>query len=317
MTKHEYTEPCEDLFNEKQIRSKYSKRFNRLAAKKGPIEAGVILFTHVFLATLMAYASYNLWSVDPILGGFFYLLTVIFIGFRYRALANILHETTHHCFVKNKKHNDILSNCICILLFYSFRGYRDHHWSHHKFTGDYAKDLEFSPIEDFNLHQPINKNMFFAHLTRILKLGHLSHYIGGIAFDKREAKPWLLLRLVYILTLLGLCLFTDATFIVIGYVIVPIFLVIPTITYVMDIMDHSGLLNKNNRSLRARNYTTKNKIINFLFFPRSDTYHLVHHLFPSLPTDVLPQCHKILLEEEPEYRNIPHTLEELVNEFKK
>ena len=43
------------------------------------------------------------------------------------------------------------------------------------------------------------------------------------------------------------------------------------------------------------------KAIGMLFFPRNDCFHLVHHLFPQVPTRHLRDCHGRLLSH-PEYR---------------
>jgi len=151
----------------------------------------------------------------------------------------------------------------------------------------------------------------------MMKLKHLSHYIGGVALNLKEPAVWIVARLVYLVLLASIVLywgiFSIPAFVVIGYVLLPIFSFVPTITYIMDIMDHGGLLGNSNVAERARNYTTESGIANFLFFPHHDAYHLVHHLFPGLPTRLLPRVHKILMENEPDYAALPHSLTELRN----
>ncbi|MEO1468088.1 MAG: hypothetical protein AAFV86_03455, partial [Pseudomonadota bacterium] len=39
----------------------------------------------------------------------------------------------------------------------------------------------------------------------------------------------------------------------------------------------------------------------FIVFPRNDCFHLIHHLFPTVPADHLDYCHERLLGD-PAYR---------------
>ena len=83
---------------------------------------------------------------------------------------------------------------------------------------------------------------------------------------------------------------------------------LPAIAYVTDVLDHAGLIRRKHDLEKSRNYVVDNRLIHVVFFPRNDSYHLVHHLFPSVPTKMMPQCHKILMQEVPEYRALSHTL---------
>ena len=148
-----------------------------------------------------------------------------------------------------------------------------------------------------------------------MRLQHLGHYIGGVALNLKEPTGWIIVRIAYLAILAGIVLywgvFSIPAFVVLGYILLPVFVFVPTITYIMDVMDHGGLLGNSNVAERARNYTTDSATVNFLFFPHYDAYHLVHHLFPELPTRLLPHCHQVLLDSEPEYAALPHSLKHL------
>jgi fatty acid desaturase len=195
--------------------------------------------------------------------------------------------------------------------------YKDHHWTHHRYTGIYGKDLEFSSIHNYNLHAPLGKQVLKAHLKRLLLLKHLGHYITSTVYDPSDKIQWKLFRIIYVLLIFCTMLvslympYYSILYALIIGVFLPLFIVWPSITYVMDILDHGGLIGKEFNLIPARNYTVNSRLLEALIFPRKDTYHLIHHIFPGLATDLLPQCHKELLATEPMYAKLAHTFVDL------
>ena len=297
------------------IRRRYSARFKNEIQPRSLLNCLSVLGLHMGFAGAVIALSIAVWQINLLLGALFFPIAGILVATRYRALANILHECTHNCFAGNFAANNVFARLICILLFYSLRGYKEHHSTHHAFTGDYQRDLEFGPIKNYELHKDLNRDSLTRIVGRLIRLQHLGHYIGGVALNLKEPVVWIGARVAYLAILAGVVIywgfFSIPTFIVTGYVLLPVFVFVPTITYIMDVMDHGGLLGNSNVAERARNYTTDSVILNFLFFPHYDAYHLVHHLFPNLPTRLLPHCHRVLLDSEPEYAALPHSLEQL------
>jgi len=301
------------------IRRRYANRFKSEIQARSLLNCFAVLALHIGFAAVVIALSISAWYSNMILGALFFPIANILIATRYRALANILHECTHNCFAHNFAFNNFFARIICIPLFYSLRGYKEHHRTHHAFTGDYKRDLEFGPIENYELHKELNRDNMIKIFRRLIKFQHLGHYIGGVALNFKEPVIWILARFAYLMVLAGIVfywgIFSTPALIVIGYVLLPVFVFVPTITYIMDVMDHGGLLGNSNIAERARNYTTDSTVVNFIFFPHYDAYHLVHHLFPELPTRLLPHCHKVLLENESEYATLPHSLKYLRNKM--
>jgi len=302
--------------DQKIIQQKYGKRFSHLSRKRSIANCFSIIFLHVGSAIIFTSSALYLWQFDKFYGAIASVFAFLFVGTRFRALANILHECTHNGFAPYYRLNSIFSHIICVVLFYSLDSYKKHHRTHHAFTGDYEKDLEFGPIQHFLLHKDFNRTRLFEHIHRLVTLQYIGHYIGGVALDLKEDKFWLILRSLYILTIVFSSIYFGlGSYQSIGlmlFLIAPVFTIVPTITYIMDIIDHGGLLGNENMAERARNYTTKSTLLNFLIFPHHDSYHLVHHMFPSMPTRDLHTCHEILLEEEPSYSALTHTLKGLI-----
>jgi fatty acid desaturase len=69
-----------------------------------------------------------------------------------------------------------------------------------------------------------------------------------------------------------------------------------------DILDHAFSDEK------TQNHFFKIKILNLIFFPRNDAYHLVHHLFPRAPVCEFKKIHEQLLLQQNEYGKLKHKL---------
>ena len=220
----------------------------------------------------------------------------------------MVHECSHYAFVSNRRWNETFGNLLSIILLYSFQNYRKHHVSHHLYTGHYEYDLEFSDTRKYGFHEPLDGRRFTRHLKRLITFEYVPYYIGRTILDRGESLPWRLLRFAYIGGLVAACAVPGGWPVVLGYMVVPFLTVLPAIGYVSDILDHAGLIRRGHDLEKSRNYVVDNPLVHLIFFPRNDSYHLVHHLFPSIPTKIAPQCHEILRQEVPEYRVLPHTL---------
>jgi fatty acid desaturase len=69
-------------------------------------------------------------------------------------------------------------------------------------------------------------------------------------------------------------------------------------------VDHAGLIAESDDLYASRNLILPQPL-RALLFPRNDCFHLVHHLFPSVPTRHLPACHRRLMSD-PAYAALSH-----------
>jgi len=130
------------------IRLRYTNRLNEEACARSLLNCSSVLILHIGFAAATIALSILLWNSSLLFGLLFYPIALALVATRYRALSNILHECTHNIFASSYRANNFFSRVICIVLFYSLGGYREHHRTHHAFTGNYERDLEFGPIED-------------------------------------------------------------------------------------------------------------------------------------------------------------------------
>ena len=221
-------------------------------------------------------------------------LLMIFVATRMRGLNNIVHECSHATFAVDRVDNVRIGKTCASLLFNSFTIYRDEHLSHHKHIGDYDHDLDLQGIKNLGLHDDLTLRVLLRHLFTPLVLRHLPYYLSlnlsrndGFLF---QVVQYAMVGAVSILTALA-----PATGIFMA--IVPFVLIYSSLMYWADCMDHAGLVPTDDDLEASRNLLAPG-LVRWLFFPRNDCFHLVHHLFPHIPARYLEDSHEVLLEDE-------------------
>jgi fatty acid desaturase len=229
---------------------------NRTSAFEGLAALSWQLFLLASSAVFASMVSSRIEDISIVHSVMLYGITTLFIGSRFRALGNMLHECSHGTFVRGPKLNMILGHLLAFIDFTDFEVYRREHMSHHRHIGDPVLDLDF-----------INR----SELSLLLS----AHFIFG----------WSNFLMFYI---------------------IPYVTVYQIFRYWSDAFDHAGITDSQQDFHRTRNHLFGWQWLNLLVFPRNDQYHLVHHLFPGLPTKAFPQAHLKLMEAEPEYAKRDH-----------
>lgn len=270
------------------------KRYRRMvawlivAAYIGLILAAILLGTRLLALPL------SVWTVAAMLA------TAAFIGTRLRGINNIVHECSHATFADDRSDNVMIGRVCCAILMKSFRKYRDDHLSHHAHNGDYEHDAEFGLIEKFGLHDPINRRTILRHVIVPLTGRHLPLYTG-INLSAEDGRGFQGLKLL-LLAAMAIFLLLDPLA-ALGFVILPLFYIYPTLNFWTDCLDHAGLVGAKDEMEASRNVLAPT-LVRLLFFPRNDSYHLVHHLFPQIPARHLHRAHEEL-SRDPGYRRLP------------
>jgi fatty acid desaturase len=236
----------------------------------------------------------TIWSVALM------VVTSVFIGTRLRGINNIVHECCHSTFAEHRNDNVLIGRVCTSILMKTFRKYRDDHLSHHANNGDYEKDAEFAAIEKFGLHDPLNARTILRHFVTPLLGRHLPYYTG-INLSGEDGRFFVVLKLVLLALIAALLVYAPLT--AIFFVILPIFYIYPTINFWTDCLDHAGLVGAKDELEASRNVLAPT-LVRWLFFPRNDSYHLVHHLFPQVPARHLHRAHAELCQD-PSYRKLP------------
>lgn len=294
-----------------QIRKNFRSEAMKRHQKELPLGASLIIATHVGWAvaavavSLVAFQA-SAWISVPV-----YVAAAFFIGTRFRALSNLMHECSHYALTTDRGWNNILGRILSIPLLTSFDRFRSTHFSHHQHTGDSALDLDFLGYERFRFDEPLTRSAIIRHLGLTLTLRHVPSFVGKTFFVRSEPVAYNALRLAYAAGILAILSFYGPLsiqgLVVIGYLIIPYAVTFQIINYWTDVVDHAGLFDNIDELHQTRNAVISNPILRAILFPRQDCFHLVHHLFPNVPVARLPTVHAKLMDM-PIYAALEHSL---------
>jgi fatty acid desaturase len=268
----------------------------------GNLEGVGIVFGHVGLGVMAAVVSEA--AIDTSLAGWLvWLASTVVIGTRMRALGNIVHECSHLGFVRSPALNRIIGEVLAVLDLSSFRAYRRVHLSHHRDLGDSERDLDLVARRDLHLERHVSNLLSESLRIAVSPSGLRSVFAPTLitAMDR-----WFVNT-----TRVGWFVF--AVYASVAWPVFLLYVVMPYLTSYQilkawsDTIDHLGLVHSDEEFGRARNHILPGRVLNWVFLPRSDAYHLVHHLFPKLPVRHAETAHRQLLLDD-EYARREHSL---------
>ncbi|MEN9809220.1 MAG: hypothetical protein RLZZ488_787 [Pseudomonadota bacterium] len=235
------------------------------------------------------------------------LAAIIWTGTRMRSLGNMMHECSHGIFVRSPSANTHFGHLLSAFDLSSFSDYARQHTTHHAYLGDPERDLDLRSRAILFAR----RKTFFSLLTLgLYALVLVPLWISMLrpVFWAAKAPRWSnVLRIALLaLTALGLLL-PQSQFFTLIHVVLPYMTVYQWMRFFSDACDHVFLTCESDPLERSRNHLFRPDFLNRIFFPRQDAYHLLHHLFPSLPTCAYPAVHRQLLLH-PWYKSRSHAL---------
>ena len=272
------------------LRQKYMRGFASMDKYSRMVAWTIVLGYLTQIAISVAAGGYLLTQPITWVSGLIAALLILFIGTRMRGLNNIIHECSHSTFSIERSDNVLIGKLCAALLFSSFYDYRDEHLSHHSYLGDYERDMDLHGIEDLQLHEPLSTRVVLRHLMTPLIGRHLPYYLG-LNFSNRDGVSFLFIKALILLAVSTSALFFPITTVL--FVVLPFVLVYSALNYWADCLDHAGIVAAEDDLYASRNVLAP-RIVRALFFPRSDCFHLVHHLFPHVPSRHLESSHNVL-----------------------
>jgi len=257
------------------------KRYSRLAAWVVFGAYVAMILASVWLGDYLLSLPISVWSVLLV------VMTSIFIGTRLRGINNIVHECCHSTFSETLTDNVLIGRLSTSLLMKTFRKYREDHLSHHANNGDYETDAEFAVIEKFGLQDPLTLPTVLRHISTPLTGRHLPIY-SGISLSGDDGRFFVWLKVALLALIAAFTVFAPLTSLI--FLLIPLFYIFPTLNFWTDCLDHAGLVGAEDELEASRNVLAPT-LVRWLFFPRNDSYHLVHHLFPQVPARHLDHAH--------------------------
>lgn len=272
------------------LRRRYIRQFSSFERPSAFAAWGLTLL-YVLTLIICLGVGYELLS-EPVHASDYIMVSaiVIFMATRLRGLNNIVHECSHSTFCSSRKHNVIIGKLCASIILKSFTKYRKQHLSHHAHLGDPNLDDDFKGIADLGLEQELTRPTILRHALTPFLGRHLQYYVSiDLSDEDGHIFKWLRVSLLFA------GIFFTAIEPVAGVMLVltPFLFVFSALNYWADCIDHAGLISSKDELDASRNVILPS-ILRLLLFPRHDSYHLVHHLFPVVPAKNLAESHDIL-----------------------
>jgi fatty acid desaturase len=244
----------------------------------------------------------NLWPY-----AWLWALGVIIIGTRQHALGIMAHEGVHYNVARNKFWNDLLANWLAAYsLTYPVEGYRTNHLIHHRYL-DTPEDPERAGIDNYpeDWTYPMPRRRFFIMLARDvlgiyqIQTPKLYKYIWVIQGKKL---PHILKIVLFHGAIITAAVMTGFFWTYILLWLLPLFTIALLCFRLRTAAEHSGLYRPEKRynrlqvdTLATTRTTFGCPITQFLLAPYNMSYHIEHHLYPSVPVFRLKALHKELM----------------------
>ena len=244
------------------------------------------------------------------MGLLFYLISLLLIGVRMRALNILLHESTHRTLAKSKLLNDIIGTVFsawCILQ--TWTGYHHQHiLLHHPHLGDPNKDPDYMAFIQTGLY---SEGTTRADVINYLKsiptprstLLYVRFLIKDRIFPEDEKRFERILRLSFCAAMIGVLYQTGNMRNFVFYWVIPKLTTANWVGNVAEIFEHFPVVHESVDELHASRNWFWGTVGDFFFNCHGEGYHLVHHLFPRIPYWNLNKAHDILMEDE-SYRSV-------------
>ncbi|RJG56606.1 fatty acid desaturase [Sphingobium terrigena] len=246
-----------------------------------------------------------------------YVLAGLVIGTRVQCLAVMMHDACHRLLFSNRRVNDLISDIfVAYPLVMSIDLYRVAHMVHHRHTNT-LRDYDYrvqrkDPDQHFPKSGQAMIGLFFRSLLglnyyRVARAGRVwsplanFHNPGRFDFDYRLG-----LRLRYVawaITIYGLILWSPWRWQILGLFIIPQFIWANLFNRIRAMAEHVGV--PDDREITGTRTVIPTLLDRILIAPFNVSYHLEHHLFPSVPWTNLRRLHQHLMTD-PAYATGAH-----------
>ncbi len=246
-----------------------------------------------------------------------YLAAGFVIGSRIQCLAVMMHDACHGMLFSNRRVNDLIGDLfVAYPLGFSIHLYRANHMHHHRYTNT-MRDRDYrvqrrDPDQHFPksggamawllVRSAVGLNYYrMARDSRVWAPFANFHNPGRFGFDYRLA-----LRIRYVVWAVlfyGLILWSPLRWQILGLLMIPQFIWANVFNRIRAMAEHNGVADE--RELNGTRTVIPTLLDRFLIAPFNVSYHLEHHLFPSVPWTNLRRLHTHLMTD-PSYAADAH-----------
>lgn len=221
-----------------------------------------------------------------------YLLSILIIATRMRAMENLVHEASHNNLFSSAPLHQRFQFLYAFPVFRVLEDYRRSHMAHHKHLGDPQKDPDVVRLQDLGLDRLPERPVWY--LLGLPMTGYLTYEYLTTTFREFWGSPSSRVsKLVFWFAAL-LAVWWTATFREFAYYyLIPFLAVLPVTRYWAEIAEHLGL---DLREGFGSSRTNIGFLHMWLLNPLNDGYHAAHHLCGQIPFHLLPEAHDHLMK---------------------
>jgi fatty acid desaturase len=233
-----------------------------------------------------------------------YLIAVVAIGSRMRALMNLTHQACHRQLFRNDVANEWCGRVFSAWpLGISTRVYRRDHLSHHRSLGVPGEDPKVQRYRDLGLYMlPAWLPQFvYEQVLKPLFTLQYARWICATAMARGDRVG----RLALWAILLGLVTMLGMGTELCTYWLIPLLTSFQVIRQWAEAAEHAGLFECDSEWMKTRSWTSS-RLTQWLLAPHSDSHHVLHHQFPRVPHFNYAAVHRLLMRECWEYRAAHH-----------
>ncbi len=279
------------------VRQRFVKQFRGLSVHSRRVSLFIVASYVVQVAVAIGIGFHELQRPLTPASGLLLGLLALFIATRLRGFNNIVHECSHFAFTQRREDNARFGSFCAAMVLGSFSDYRDEHITHHAHLGDYDQDMDLQGIRDLHLEEPLTPRTVLRHVVRPLLGLHLPYYLRA-NLSGRDGAGFRAMKIGLIAAAVAFLLVDPLAALLLVWL--PFVWIYPSINYWTDCIDHAGIVSAGEELDASRNFRAP-RLLRAVLFPRNDCFHLVHHLFPQVPTQHLEACHEAMLAD-PDYR---------------
>jgi fatty acid desaturase len=225
----------------------------------------------------------------------------VFIARYQRALESLVHEASHYNWCRSRRWlNDLAADLLAAIPTLStVRRYRAFHLPHHDALGDRTRDTDLQRylalgVEEIDRRNPAR---FLSSMLRVLPAYSLSwwRYIGTNPQVVLAGIAWH--AFVVVVPLAALFGLGHALILWSVYWFVPFAFVLPVVRFIGETGEH---VYSGSDSIYTATISNIGRVHQWFTNPHHDGYHVLHHLYASIPHHQLPQAHRWLMEHDPD-----------------
>ncbi len=223
-----------------------------------------------------------------------YLIVIPIAGSRIRGLVNLLHDTSHgNLHKKSGINNAIGMFLLAPAVFEGYQTYLNTHRQHHVNLGS---NLDPDLLEVRFREKEADEKFFLNYKHSLFDRRNILKSVFGSMPKRKYSLDTSILIIFWVTIFFSLGVTFNLNIAVKFFIFiffVRLFWFHPARLFV-EICDHGYFPDINERGI-SRTLETKS-FLSWFIHPHNESYHLLHHIFPSIGMENLPRAHKILLK---------------------